>query len=167
MHPLLVLLNYLAIIYLVIFYSILFVLFYFVFSYSYFGLLTHETFNMTLFSNETAQLSETFNSITLMFKWQQCCTDAILCCINYHKKYHDLLVKLDEEEKQLHNQTSRQQRQQIASLCPPTWDGWLCWDEFAQPNQMLERSCPKHIYWHQLVPPCRGELVQLLEASML
>lgn len=128
-------------------------------SYAFVGLLTHEAFNLTLHSNETSRLWQTFSSVAMGFKWQQCCTDAILCCVNYHKKYYHLLkseVDFGTNESTVTSSTTKQTSDQ-QQTCPPTWDGWLCWDEFAQPNQVLERSCPKHIYWHQLVPPCRGE----------
>ncbi|KPM06064.1 Hormone receptor-like protein [Sarcoptes scabiei] len=61
----------------------------------------------------------------------------------------------------------RQHKQQRKrkQQCPPTWDGWLCWDEYAEPNQLMERPCPKHIYWHQRVPPCRGYVTKFCNQS--
>src|SRR5699024_8094310 len=129
-----------------------------------FGWLRHDALNKTIYSNETVTLYYTFSSVTLFFKWQQCCTEAILCCANYHKKYHNLhrtnqqLSNMDGtvSKKPFFSWTVSDNHSEATQMCPPTWDGWLCWDEYARPNQVLEQSCPKHIYWHQLVPPCRG-----------
>lgn len=146
-------------------------------SYEQFGLLYHEALNSTVLGNDTYTLFYTFGSAALYSKWQQCCHEAIICCANYHKHYQGLVkaVPLGSNGFAEHEQQATGGEGQVGGsstlpkwwmvanesapveLCPPTWDGWLCWDEFARPNQVLEQSCPKHIYWHQLVPPCRGK----------
>lgn len=113
-------------------------------SYLQFGILSHNGVNVTLTERATISLYFTFSSPAMIVKWQQCCIDAIKCCLNYHQKYP------------LMRQTASTDSQYVG-MCPPTWDGWLCWNEYAKPNQVLERPCPKHIYWHQIVPPCRGK----------
>ena len=109
------------------------------------GLLYHDLLNMTLISNETTKLALTFVSPSLVFKWRQCCTDALVCCLNNHRK----ALELAADKKNINS--SQRDKQ-----CPPTWDGWICWDSYAEPETVQEKPCPKHIYWHQLVPPCRG-----------
>nr|XP_027195574.1 uncharacterized protein LOC113790147 [Dermatophagoides pteronyssinus] len=142
------------------------------FSYKYFGQLVHPYYNITLASNETKKLAETFRSISMILKWQQCCHDAILCCIDYYHKYHhefniknltniindDQSTKSSSSDTIDHNSLHKNE-------CPPTWDGWLCWNEYAQPSQQLERPCPKHIYWDQHSPPCRGYVTKFCDKN--
>ncbi|KAJ6223587.1 hypothetical protein RDWZM_002132 [Blomia tropicalis] len=157
----------------------------FKFSYQALGMLTHKSLNITLFSNDTLKLSYTFGSTGLILKWQQCCTDAIYCCANYHKKYyrlHRTLVTNEEPSTNLTNggnelnSTFTKNSTLIESwiyrtdgsndgMCPPTWDGWLCWDQYAKPGQVLERACPKHIYLDQMVPPCLGYVTKQCNAT--
>lgn len=153
----------------------------FFFSYVKFGLLTHDLWNITVSSDETIKLSQTFNSMTMVFKWQQCCTDAILCCLNYYQKYHRIDGKIwsskivSNEEPTMANHVeldwnnnrndnyNNQNDNVNSNQCPPTWDGWLCWDQFGRMNELMERPCPKHIYWDQMVPPCRGYVTKLCD----
>ncbi|KAH7640529.1 calcitonin related peptide type 1 receptor [Dermatophagoides farinae] len=151
------------------------------FSYMQFGHLIHPHHNITLASNETKKLSHTFQSISMILKWQQCCYDAILCCINYYHKYHhefnmktttitnqnQTIVNIDDDGDQSSSMDSTKQNNNNLHIneCPPTWDGWLCWDEYAKPSQQLERPCPKHIYWDQHTPPCRGYVTKLCDKN--
>ncbi|CAG2168002.1 unnamed protein product, partial [Oppiella nova] len=85
-------------------------------------------------SNETSVISQTFISRTLIIKWQQCCTDAMHCCV---------------ESLQYSPSNG------LEGMCPRTWDGWSCWANDGPPGTTMKQPCPKHIYWHQIVPPCR------------
>lgn len=107
-------------------------------SYVSIGLLYDPETNTTHPSNETSMLSYTFVSPSLMIKWTQCCADARQCC----------LESLG---------FSRENLKPMKQMCPRTWDGWSCWQNEAKPSTVQELSCPKHIYWHQSVPPCRGK----------
>lgn len=118
------------------------------YSYIDHGLLHHQATNQTIFANETEILAETFASFTFLYNWQQCCRDALLCCLQIHQKYSEPIVNNTNDNTNLiyHRVETNQ--------CPPTWDGWHCWLEFAQPGQMLKRSCPGHIYLFHRQPPC-------------
>ncbi|KAH9405502.1 hypothetical protein TYRP_001354 [Tyrophagus putrescentiae] len=147
--------------------------------------LYHEALNSTFLGNDTYNLLFTFGSVALFNKWRQCCNEAIICCANYHKQYPGLhkavplesmefsapVADIDSSSGGGGSGGGQLKWWQVANesapvdLCPPTWDGWLCWDEFARPSQVLEQSCPKHIYWHQLVPPCRGYVTKKCNES--
>lgn len=147
--------------------------------------LYHEALNSTFLGNDTYNLLFTFGSVALFNKWRQCCNEAIICCANYHKQYPGLhkavplesmefsapVADIDSSSGGGGSGGGQLKWWQVANesapvdLCPPTWDGWLCWDEFARPSQVLEQSCPKHIYWHQLVPPCRGRCCRTVDAQ--
>ena len=32
-------------------------------------------------------------------------------------------------------------------MCPPTWDGWQCWEGGAKAGEVEERHCPAYIYF--------------------
>ena len=32
-------------------------------------------------------------------------------------------------------------------VCPPTWDGWQCWEGGAEAGEVEERNCPAYIYF--------------------
>ena len=32
-------------------------------------------------------------------------------------------------------------------MCPPTWDGWQCWEEEGEEGRAEERQCPTYIYF--------------------
>ena len=32
--------------------------------------------------------------------------------------------------------------------CPPTWDGWQCWEDGGSPESVEYRACPSYIYFH-------------------
>ena len=32
-------------------------------------------------------------------------------------------------------------------VCRPTWDGWQCWEGWAQAGEEVERLCPAYIYF--------------------
>ena len=108
----------------------------------------------------------------MILKWQQCCHDAILCCIDYYHKYHHEfniknltnIINDDQSTKSSSSDTS-DHNSLHKNECPPTWDGWLCWNEYAQPSQQLERPCPKHIYWDQHSPPCRGYVTKFCDKN--
>jgi hypothetical protein len=105
------------------------------------GFLYNPTTNLTITSNDTAIISRTFISASLIIKWQQCCADAMHCCLESLQYYKE------EKDDPL--------------TCPRTWDGWSCWNEDTKPQQVQRQPCPKHIYWHQIVPPCRGESINV------
>lgn len=82
-------------------------------------------------------------------KWQECCQDAVDCCVNHlsHSDVskppatvQDLLLTSDQDDGQ----------------CPRTWDGWTCWPSDVPKGLTAEKPCPAHIYWKITVPPCRG-----------
>ncbi|CAG2108811.1 unnamed protein product [Medioppia subpectinata] len=106
---------------------------YLFYRYDSFGSLTDPITQTTYYSNETSIISRSFISRSLIIKWQQCCADAMHCC-----------------------EESLQYGVQRPGVCPRTWDGWSCWPDDVQPSHIMRQPCPKHIYWHQIVPPCRG-----------
>ncbi|XP_054157938.1 calcitonin gene-related peptide type 1 receptor-like [Oppia nitens] len=106
------------------------------FIYTPIGNLIDPTTNRSYPSNTTSLLSFTFISPSLLIKWHQCCTDALHCCVESLQHFDDT----DADR----------------PVCPRTWDGWSCWAQDAKPNVIMRQPCPKHIYWHQMVPPCRG-----------
>ena len=78
----------------------------------------------------------------MFIKWHQCCLDALQCCIKSLQYYQGDNNNNDVDQ---------------VNYCPRTWDGWSCWDKNAVPGSTQSQSCPKHIYWHSAVPPCRGK----------
>ena len=34
-----------------------------------------------------------------------------------------------------------------SGVCPPTWDGWQCWEGGAKAGEVEERHCPAYIYF--------------------
>ena len=34
-------------------------------------------------------------------------------------------------------------------MCPPTWDGWQCWEEEGEEGRAEERQCPTYIYFYK------------------
>lgn len=63
--------------------------------------------------------------------WRDCCYAAERCCDRM------MANNMDDD-----GTLNSQQR------CPPTWDGWQCWDDGGQPGQVEYRACPSYIYFH-------------------
>ncbi|RWS25853.1 Calcitonin-related peptide type 1 receptor-like protein, partial [Leptotrombidium deliense] len=105
------------------------------------GLLLNTSNNETLFANQTSSISQTFLSSSLTLKWQQCCKDAIQCCDQF------LGHSLNDTQKEFTSKTQK---------CSRTWDGWTCWSSDVSKGTEVRQLCPDHIYWHQVIPSCRG-----------
>lgn len=141
-----------------------------VFSYVDHGRLHDPHRNLTIYPNDTERLLETFASPIFAQNWQECCVDAIGCCLRLNHKYYqaDGFVELPEGGREMPDYEVRhRQSHRVLTMiedryqCPPTWDGWLCWDEPGRPGEWLERSCPGHIYHHHRAPSC-GSYVRKL-----
>ncbi|RWS09557.1 Calcitonin receptor-like protein [Dinothrombium tinctorium] len=102
------------------------------------GQLLNRTSNETFYSNQTSRISPSFASSSLLLKWQQCCEDAEKCCAYFTNQNLIKSTKRDDNE------------------CPGTWDGWTCWKNAVPKSATVEQICPDHIYWHQVIPSCRG-----------
>jgi calcitonin receptor, putative (fragment) len=88
-------------------------------------------------SNQTQELKNTFLVPSTIQKWQQCCEEAIICCLNFIKNDHKYGDK---------------------NACPKTWDGWTCWSQTAYLGSTIKKPCPDHIYWNEYRrPPCMGK----------
>ena len=44
--------------------------------------------------------------------------------------------------------------------CPPTWDGWQCWEEGGSPGRIEYRACPSYIYFNTGTANDGGQLMQ-------
>ena len=44
--------------------------------------------------------------------------------------------------------------------CPPTWDGWQCWEDGGSPDSVEYRACPSYIYFHTGTANDGGQLMQ-------
>uniref|UniRef100_T1KR86 G-protein coupled receptors family 2 profile 2 domain-containing protein n=1 Tax=Tetranychus urticae TaxID=32264 RepID=T1KR86_TETUR len=108
--------------------------------------------NATVLANDTNHLGSTFLLPPMFQKWQDCCEQAVDCCLKYLR--HD--KRLNQYESEIAYQPS----------CPVTWDGWSCWPEEVQAGTVVETECPDHIYWMGLwVPPCRGSASKVCNSN--
>lgn len=112
------------------------------FSYLQDGYLYDEMNNRTILSNDANYLEQTFIMNAVFLEWQECCQNALDCCLNY--------IKVKSKPK--NNQNLH---------CPRTWDGWSCWSQSVPPNTTALMDCPKHaaMNWGLDInpPPCRGK----------
>lgn len=120
----------------------------FFFRYLRFGIFIDFSTNETFLANDTINLSKTFLTNNMVQKWEECCQDAVDCCVNY-LSHSDQPISSGNNWLPSSEKTSEQ--------CPRTWDGWTCWPSDVSKGVTVEKPCPAHIYWKITVPPCRGK----------
>ncbi|XP_074599464.1 calcitonin gene-related peptide type 1 receptor-like [Brevipalpus obovatus] len=127
-----------------------------------FGVLLDRTTNRVVLSNETSYIQSTFVLPSLFQKWQDCCEQAIVCCLKYLR--HDIPPAI--EDSMLDGRVVRISRRisdETRTHCPKTWDGWSCWHEPVPANSTASQECPQHMIYFvnseddgSDVPQCTG-----------
>ncbi|KAG9511095.1 Calcitonin gene-related peptide type 1 receptor [Fragariocoptes setiger] len=115
-------------------------------------------------ANETNAIGSTFKSMSLRLKWQQCCADAIECCLktleatpsdtNNDDNHNDNDDDKNTEDNNSVDDYSNADDKATENRCPRTWDGWSCWHS-ALAATVTQRECPDHIFLFD-EPACNG-----------
>ncbi|XP_045024611.1 calcitonin gene-related peptide type 1 receptor-like [Daphnia magna] len=125
--------------------------------------LTHDVLNETMAANETdtgSKLLLTFVDFKSQEKWRSCCRAAVDCCQhmlesmqpNDDEYKSNISDYGNEEEKAFHSQPIIKSTP-VSKFCPPTWDGWTCWERTI-PNRIALSVCPSYIYFETEPPAC-------------
>lgn len=96
-----------------------------------------------------------FQSLAMANKWQQCCADAVACCLE-----NLAIDSFDSQQSFLNvnlNANAVNNQNHDSASCPKTWDGWTCWPNDITIGLTVQQACPAHIYWRMTAPPCRGK----------
>ena len=101
-----------------------------------------------IWTNETERIRETFRSDEKFEKWQVCCDEAVICCLEnaqYLPRTRNSMGRLVDDPQR--------------NECPGTWDGLSCWRP-SPSGRLASRVCPRVAYLLDFEPACRGQVTK-------
>lgn len=106
-----------------------------------------------------SKLLLTFVDLKSQGKWKSCCRAAVDCCqqmlgsVQPKDDEYKSILDNEDEEKYIYPSQSTVRPSSNAKCCPPTWDGWTCWQRTIS-NRVALAQCPSYIYFETEPPAC-------------
>ena len=97
-----------------------------------------------------------FSGLKAEEKWISCCKAAVDCCVEMLESsdLNDAWNSIPNlAEQQEFTTAPHDNFSTSATYCPPSWDGWTCWQKTI-PKRVALAQCPHYIYFETEPPAC-------------